>query len=105
MNIDTWQEEWVGGQWSDGENILKIEYQILNIKYSINIDTWQEEVSWWPVVRRWELRCGKRLKCSALIFENKHSHSPALEHAAGTSTQIIWDIWIFEIFQTKNSKK
>ena len=33
-----------------------------------------------------------RLKCSALIFENKHSHSPALEHAAGTSTQIIWDI-------------
>ena len=62
-------------------------------------------VRWWPVVRRWEPRGGKRLKCSALIFENKHSHSPALEHAAGTSTQIIWDIWIFEIFQTKNSAK
>ena len=47
-------------------------------------------VSWWPVVRRWEPSGGKRLKCSALIFENKQEHSPALEHAAGTSTQIIW---------------
>ena len=45
---------------------------------------------WWPVVRRWEPRGGKRLKCSALIFENKQEHSPALEHAAGTSTQVIW---------------